>query len=247
MKAVKTFVKKNANTITTVLTVVSIAATVVAFSTGIGEAATVAGGVALGIDTAFTAMNASNAITGHDLLTGAPLSNGSRVLNGVLAVAGVAAPFAAPLISKGVGKVVQKVSDSKVGAVATNIFSKSKYINPNSIRYSQKSVNGSQDIVDSMKTNGWKGDPIDVVRMKDSKLTTLDNTRGVAARKADINVKANVHGYNGKLSSEMVERFTTKQGVPKTWGDAADLRIAKQGKTFKTNYPQGSWKMNKIK
>ena len=116
VKAVKTFVKKNANTITTVLTVVSIAATVVAFSTGIGEVATVAGGVALGIDTAFTAMNASNAITGHDLLTGAPLSNGSRVLNGVLAVAGVAAPFAAPLVSKGVRKIF-----GKSGVVEVNI------------------------------------------------------------------------------------------------------------------------------
>ncbi len=39
-----------------------------------------------------------------------------------------------------------------------------------------------------MKTNAWKGDPIDVIRMSDGKLTTIDNTRVVAAREAGIKV-----------------------------------------------------------
>lgn len=29
-------------------------------------------------------------------------------------------------------------------------------INPNEIRYSQSSVNGSSDIIQSMKANGWQ-------------------------------------------------------------------------------------------
>ncbi|MFG2716302.1 hypothetical protein ACGFX2_38100 [Streptomyces goshikiensis] len=29
--------------------------------------------------------------------------------------------------------------------------------------------------IDSMKVNGWAGDPIDVVRMPDGGLTTVDN------------------------------------------------------------------------
>ena len=40
-------------------------------------------------------------------------------------------------------------------------------INPNDIRFSQSSVNGSSPIVESMKRNGWQGDPIDVVQMAD--------------------------------------------------------------------------------
>lgn len=49
-------------------------------------------------------------------------------------------------------------------------------IDPSEIRFSQTSVNGSDEIIASMKAKGWKGDPIDVVRMPDGSLTTLDNT-----------------------------------------------------------------------
>ena len=71
-----------------------------------------------------------------------------------------------------------------------------------------------------MKKNGWQGDPIDVVRMDDGELTTLDNTRVVAARAPGIDVKANVHGYNDPLPDQATRRrFTTpKGGVPQTWG-----------------------------
>ncbi|GFN30052.1 hypothetical protein [Paenibacillus xylaniclasticus] len=41
-----------------------------------------------------------------------------------------------------------------------------------------------------MKANGWQGSPIDVVKMPDGKLTTVDNTRVLAARNAGINVEA---------------------------------------------------------
>lgn len=44
-----------------------------------------------------------------------------------------------------------------------------------------------------MKANGWKGDPIDVVKMSDGKLTTIDNTRVVAAREAGIDIQAILH------------------------------------------------------
>jgi len=39
-----------------------------------------------------------------------------------------------------------------------------------------------------MRANGWQGDAIDVVRMPDGKLTTLDNTRVLAADQAGIQV-----------------------------------------------------------
>ena len=111
----------------------------------------------------------------------------------------------------------------------------SNTINPNDIRFSQSSVNGSSPIVESMKRNGWQGDPIDVVQMADGRLTTIDNTRVVAARQARIDVQANIHAYDELLPIEYIARFTTKKGVPKTWGDAVELRIGKQKSSFRTD------------
>ena len=120
-------------------------------------------------------------------------------------------------------------------------------LNPNTIRYSQNSVNGSQPIVDSMKANGWQGDPIDVVQMPDGNLTTIDNTRVVAAREAGINVQANVHSFNDPLPKEFIERFTTKNGVPQTWGEAILLRIQNQSGKFSIENPYGAQEMMVIK
>ncbi len=120
-------------------------------------------------------------------------------------------------------------------------------LNPNKIRFSQSSVNGSQEIIESMAKNGWVGDPIDVVKMADGGLTTIDNTRVVAARAAGIDVQAVVHNADDLLSESLIERFTTKQGVPTTWGEAIELRIGKQNSGFRTNNPYGSFEMEKIK
>ncbi|AQT94344.1 hypothetical protein B1R45_14065 [Pseudomonas azotoformans] len=68
-----------------------------------------------------------------------------------------------------------------------------------------------------MKSNGWKGDPVDVVRMPDGKLSSIDNTRIAAAREAGIDVKATVRGFDDLLSASEIKRFTIpKKGfVPK--------------------------------
>ncbi len=120
-------------------------------------------------------------------------------------------------------------------------------LNPNKIRFSQSSVNGSQEIIESMAKNGWVGDPIDVVKMSDGGLTTIDNTRVVAARAAGIDVQAVVHNADDLLPEHLIERFTTKKGVPTTWGEAIELRIGKQNSGFRTNNPYGSFEMEKIK
>ena len=73
---------------------------------------------------------------------------------------------------------------------------KPQTINPKDIRFSQSSVNGAGELVESMNKNGWKGDPIDVVKMKDGGLTTLDNTRVLAASRANINVETSVSVLN---------------------------------------------------
>ncbi len=120
-------------------------------------------------------------------------------------------------------------------------------INPKDIRFSQSSVNGSEEIIESMKKNGWKGDPIDVVQMPDGVYTTIDNTRVVSAREAGINVQANVHGYNDPLLTEYIERFTTKKGIPTTWGEAVELRVGKQKASFRNGNPYGAFNMEDIK
>ena len=113
-------------------------------------------------------------------------------------------------------------------------------LDPKTIRFSQSSVNGAADLTHSMRKNGWTGDPIDVVRMSDGKLTTIDNTRVLAASRAGINVKARIHDGSSSLPNEFIERFTTKKGTPSSWEDAIQLRIGKQASKYKNGYPNGS-------
>ena len=149
-------------------------------------------------------------------------------------------------------KPMEKTGENPLGQIKDKIKNKvgkgdTATINPNEIRYSQSSVNGSSEIIDSMKQNGWKGDPIDVVEMPDGVYTTIDNTRVVSAREAGIDVQATIHNYNDPLPIEYVERFTTKQGVPTTWGEAIELRIGKQKASFRNTNPFGSFEMENIK
>jgi hypothetical protein len=115
-------------------------------------------------------------------------------------------------------------------------------LSPRDVRFSQSSVNGVDEIASSMGANGWVGDPIDVVRMPDGTLTTIDNTRLLAANEAGINVQANIHAFDDVLPSSFVDRFTTpKGGVPATWGDAVLNRIGGQNAPFRSSNPFGSW------
>ncbi|MBP5433123.1 RHS repeat-associated core domain-containing protein [Ruminococcus sp.] len=131
----------------------------------------------------------------------------------------------------------------------TNTAEQGEFLDPHKIRFSQSSCNGSAEIIESMKANGWQGDPIDVVQMPDGNYTTIDNTRLYSAQQAGIDVKVNIHSYDEPLpSADFVDRFTTpKGGVPKTWGDAVTNRINNQNASFRNNNPSGSWEMMKPK
>jgi RHS repeat-associated protein len=145
---------------------------------------------------------------------------------------GVAQPTSTPIDPGVLAGTAQKVC--RMGANA------SQSINPNSIRFSQSSVNGSGDLTKSMQANGWKGDAIDVVKMGDGGLTTIDNTRVLSASRAGVNVQANIHNATDSLPANFVERFTTRRGTPSTWGDAVQLRIGNQNSGFRNTYPNGS-------
>lgn len=107
---------------------------------------------------------------------------------------------------------------------------------------STQGIDSASEIIDSMKAKGWDGEPIDVVRMPDGNLTTIDNTRVLAARYAEIDVQANVHAFDEVLPQDLdlIERLTTPKGVPQTWGDAVLLRIGKQNSGYRNTYPLGS-------
>ncbi len=142
-------------------------------------------------------------------------------------------------------KIVEAIVAKKVAEKLTG--PKVEKIDPNEIRFSQSSVNGSSEITESMMKNGWKGDPIDVVEMPDGAYTTIDNTRVAAAREAGIDVQAKIHPYNETLPEEFIDRFTTKKGIPSTWGEAIELRIGKQKISFRINNPMGGWYLEKMK
>ena len=143
----------------------------------------------------------------------------------------------------------------------SGMFGNVMKINPNIIRFSQTSVGGADKISESMMKEGWKGSPIDVVKMPDGLLTTIDNTRVLAARIAKIDAKATVHPYNAELMNEMQlrlakrfpqedqrGRFILRKGTEKgkeatTWGEAVNIRIQNQRKDFqaKIEGKPGAW------
>jgi adhesin HecA-like repeat protein len=129
------------------------------------------------------------------------------------------------------------------------------------IRYSQESVSylkirdGMEpytldDIAKSMSENGWRGSPVDIVRMPEGGYSTLDNTRILAAQRAGIDVKVNIHKYNGKLPDNMLDRFE-HPALPglyaETWGEALEYRISKQSLNFQNKYyPLGTYQQPKV-
>ena len=123
-------------------------------------------------------------------------------------------------------------------------------IDPCLIRFSQDTVNNPKkikDIENGMKNNGWQGDAIDVVRMPDKKLTTVDNRRVLAAKRVGIKVKARIHNYNEPLkNSTDRERFRVKDlqqhSGPDTWGEAARQRVLNQNSfVMRNTEPHGTY------
>ncbi|OCG71455.1 hypothetical protein A9G43_05105 [Gilliamella sp. Occ3-1] len=142
------------------------------------------------------------------------------------------------------------IKQAKAGKGISNIST----LNPSEIRFSQNTVSYNKvergtdmkytydDLVTSMKTDGWKGEPVNVIKMPDGKFTSMDNTRIAAAREAGIDIKANIRNFDDKLSPSEVNRFSDpKKGfIPTTWGEAITGRINKQSGGFSKNNPYGS-------
>jgi len=110
-------------------------------------------------------------------------------------------------------------------------------LDSSAIRFSQSNVRSSlPEITQSMRANGWQGAPIDVVRMADGGLTTVDNTRLAAASLSGTPVQAVVRNFDdvfpaGRAGGNL-------QGG--TWGEALMNRIGGQKPAWQRTYPSGS-------
>jgi hypothetical protein len=135
---------------------------------------------------------------------------------------------------RGVGKTVVSLSPQNIGFSQSTITNVRKHFKTGKILT-------FEDIVRSMKRNGWKDEPIDVVMMPDGVLTSMDNRRLLAARHAGINVQARVHSMADLLTLDEIKRFR-KDGFPDpvTWGDAIRIRIMSQLDGWGGRFPNGS-------
>jgi hypothetical protein len=142
------------------------------------------------------------------------------------------------------------------GASALPAVSARPMLQPGDLRFSQKTVSYKKerngvvytydDIIESMTTKGWDGEPIDVVRMQDGGLTSIDNTRLRAARETDTVMDANVHSGDEVLTPAEVERLSWKNMTPTTWEEAVLARVAKQGNTWARENPLGTFELPRI-
>ena len=150
----------------------------------------------------------------------------------------VAISMATALVTFGISQAVSPVRAASASKPLANAV---QTLDLQDIRFSQTSVNDIQSIVNSMKVNGWKGDPIDVVRMSDGGLTTVDNSRLLAAKITNTPVKAIVHNMDDAIYGIRAEQLISKTGsIPTTWGEAILNRIGRQSKLYRSLYPYGS-------
>jgi hypothetical protein len=129
----------------------------------------------------------------------------------------------------GLQTVVRRLADDR-GELDLSALSGKR--SPEETQFSQESVSYHKvdrvthehytydDLVESMRTGGWKGEPIDVVDLGDHGVTSVDNTRLLAARETSTELSVNVHQAGEKLGDpELIRRFTPKGSTvsPDTW------------------------------
>jgi hypothetical protein len=145
------------------------------------------------------------------------------------------------------------------GLAPPGISGETVWLDSSLIRHSQKSVsyakNGGYTLDDIAR--GFAENPldprlaIDAVRMRDGLLTSVDNSRpAVLNALGGGEIQTRVRAYADLLTPEQVRRFAVDingiRSTPRTWGEAVDGRIRKQGGQFASFYPNGSLMTPKI-
>lgn len=155
-------------------------------------------------------------------------------------------------IKNGTPDVIASYSTSHAEVIATGANSTLGLteLNPALIRTTQTTVKQQgatiPKLVESMQRDGFVVEPdrlIDVVRMPDGELTSLDNTRILAAQRAGVNIQARVFDHADLLPNDLdyISRFIGRKGeIPTTFGDAVRNRISNQSAAYRNIYPNGS-------
>jgi RHS repeat-associated protein len=154
-----------------------------------------------------------------------------------LAFAAAAGP-AAKAVSGVAGQVSNLARAVQQGGKTVGIAEKNVVsLDANAIRFSQSNVRSSLgDITPSMRANGWRGSPIDVVRMADGSLVTVDNTRLAAASLSRTPVQAVIRRFDEVFPA--ARAGGNLRGA--TWGEAVLNRIDAQKPGWQRLYPSGS-------
>jgi hypothetical protein len=133
------------------------------------------------------------------------------------------------------------------------------------IRQSQKSISFQKFDKDGNPTHnlydisrGFAENPsdprliIDVVRMRDGGLTSVDNSRpAVLNAQGGGQIQVRLRSIDEPLIQADIDRVTAKRSggeirTPSTWGESIDYRIWSQGNQFMTRYPNGMGLVPKI-
>jgi RHS repeat-associated protein len=104
-------------------------------------------------------------------------------------------------------------------------------VDPKDLRWTQRTAGGrgrADELRESMAKDGYKGDPIDVVRTPDG-LTTVDHTRAAVALEQNIpSIPVRVHAADEPLPASMTQPGQERFGTATTWGEAAAHRAGNQ-------------------
>jgi hypothetical protein len=180
-----------------------------------------------------------------------------------LSVAPVAAAKASPMFrsaGEAVGPTFERILDRAVPGLRFNVVEGGSMpasnglglveLDPRTIRFTQTTVKQQgatlPKLIESMQRDGFVVEPdrlVDVVRMADGQLTSLDNTRILAAQRAEVNIQARVFDHSTPLPNDLdyISRFVGRNGeVPTTYGDAVMNRISNQSSLFRNLYPFGA-------
>lgn len=195
-----------------------------------------------GIGVAYTTFDAAGNVVSLARGTESIYSDGLNWSNGAQTVGGSLGVFGN---SAGTRSILAGTSNVVPGRGFTTL-------DPSTIRFSQTTPKQQgatvEALTESMRRNGFIAEPepgifFDIVRMPDGRLTTLDNTRLLAARRAGVDVEARVFNYDEPLPNDpvYVSRFIGRKGeIPSTFGDAVKNRIGTQSSMYRTRYPSGS-------
>jgi hypothetical protein len=161
-------------------------------------------------------------------------------------------------LTRAAGGVTESWAAGQAERVALTTMEREAWIPSSQIRVTQQSVSfAKRDELGSIRytlddvASGFAKNPsddrlvIDVVRMRDGGYASVDNSRPTVVNiGGGAEMRVRLQGADDLLTASQADRFTVyprggNPVSPTTWGQAAELRIGEQSRTFSTTYPFG--------